>query len=129
MTNLFQKGNFVLSSGVHSVFKIECDALTDEDMECIAYMISKKLKFRTVTGVKGKDGGDTGNGIRLERYLKQYCIENDSLPNLVCDDVYTTGKSLMIAARDIDNAVGVVIFYRSHKECPGWVHPLFTLNF
>ena len=40
-SNLFQTANFILNSGVPSTFKIECDALTDEDIETFALLISK----------------------------------------------------------------------------------------
>jgi len=34
--NLFQFGDFSLHSGSKSKWKIECDALTDEDVEALA---------------------------------------------------------------------------------------------
>ena len=42
--NLFQLGNFVSHAGNELEWKIECDALTDEDIETFAYLISKKYK-------------------------------------------------------------------------------------
>jgi hypothetical protein len=40
--NLFQWGNFVLSSGKQSNFKIECEALTIKDWQCLASLIANK---------------------------------------------------------------------------------------
>jgi len=129
MNNLFQKGSFILSSGKNSDFKLECDALTDADMECIAFLIAKKHKFRKAIGVKGRNGGDTGNGFRLEQFLNPHCTNDNTLPILICDDVYTTGKSIMSVYADInEDAVCVVIFDRSGQKCPSWVHPLITMN-
>jgi len=125
MINLFQKQNLILNSGKESDFKIECDALTEKDIECIAYLISKKFKFCSVVGVP------TG-GTRIEKALKQYCIEDDSLPVLICDDVLTTGGS-MNRMRDLflhtsvkNNIIGIVIFARG--ICPDWIETVFKLN-
>ena len=61
--NLFQRGDITLHSGGKSDFKIECDALTDEDVETLAYLISKKYKFNMVCGV-------AEGGLRLEEALR-----------------------------------------------------------
>ena len=37
--NLFVKDNIKLSSGIESDFKIECDSLTEKDLECISYLV------------------------------------------------------------------------------------------
>lgn len=34
--NLFKNGNFTLHSGAQSNYKIDCDALTDKDLETLA---------------------------------------------------------------------------------------------
>lgn len=49
--NLFQTGNFKLHSGKTSNFKIECDALTDEDLETFAKLISEEFNFCATIGV------------------------------------------------------------------------------
>ncbi len=51
MRNLFIRQNFILHSGKPSDFKIECDALTDDDWECLAYLIAKRVSFSSVVGV------------------------------------------------------------------------------
>lgn len=123
--NLFQKVDLALSSGQKSDFKIECDALTDEDWECLAYFISKKVNFHSVRGIRW-------GGVKLEIHLQKYCIKDD-LPLLICDDVLTTGNSMTkerdefiskgIKKKDIR---GVVIFARG--KCPNWITPLFQMN-
>lgn len=50
--NLFQHGDFTLHSGARSNFKIDCDALTDEDIDSIARIIVKWLPA-PVRGVLG----------------------------------------------------------------------------
>jgi hypothetical protein len=114
---LFIKKNIKLSSGIESDFKIECDALTEDDIECIAYLFSKKLKFKAVQGIL------TG-GVRLANAMAKYMEPDPLLPLLICDDVLTTGAS-MEKIKESDNCIGAVIFARG--ECPSWVTPLFTM--
>lgn len=124
MSNLFIKQDITLHSGEKSDFKIECDALSGDDLDCLAYLISKSIKFKKVIGVPS-------GGIVIEKALNKYCISDDSLPILICDDVLTSGGS-MIEMRDLlkneykDKIVGVVIFNRG--VCPDWVMSVFDLN-
>ena len=123
MGNLFQSGQFKLNSGKVSNFKIECDALTQEDIDTFALLISQKYKFKEVVGVP------TG-GIRIEDALKKYCINDESLPLLIVDDVLTTGGSMeryKNANEDLgyDNIIGVVLFARN--ECPQWIDCIFKM--
>jgi len=91
--NLFQYGPVRLASGVESNFKIECDALTDDDWECLAAMIADRVpSFDEVVGVP--TGGEP-----LAQALKPYCLRNTGMGVayrlLVVDDVWTTGRSMM----------------------------------
>ena len=102
-----------------SNFKIDCDALTSDDIEAIAFLISKRFRFSHVVGVP--TGGD-----RLASALIKYRDFNSDQCLLV-DDVLTTGKSMEKAKTLVDglNVQGVVIFARA--KCPVWVTPLFQL--
>ena len=120
--NLFQKMNFISHSGKKLDFKIECDALVDKDWDTIAYLISKKIKFRCVTGIA------TG-GTKLESALEKY-ITKDQGVLLIVDDVITTGKT-MKECKDVNSEwkhgiSGVVLFARG--KCPDWITPVFQLN-
>lgn len=125
--NLFQLGDFTLNSGLKSNFKIDCDALTDDDVKCLAYMISKLVgPFSSVQGVP------TG-GLRLEEALRYYQSGN-SYGHLLCDDVCTTGKSMNeLKNKYLDTPLpfrqetvsGAVIFNRG--TCPSWIIPLFSV--
>jgi len=112
--NLFALTNFVSSAGIPLKWKIDCDALTDWDIETIAFVISEKFKFRAVYGVP------TG-GIRLSKALEKYRTEGRFL---IVDDVFTTGKTMENARTDEDD-IGVVIVARG--KCPSWITPVFTL--
>jgi len=122
--NLFQLQETVLNSGQVSDFKIECDALTDADIECLAAIIGKNIIFRNVVGVP--TGGD-----RIAAALKKYeKPEFEYLPTLIIDDVLTTGNSMEKMKVELKNVspdiIGVVLFARG--ECPDWVFPLFSMN-
>ena len=118
--NLFIKEKVVLNSGEISGFKIECDALTEKDWECLAYLASEKVKFKDVISVPS--GGDI-----FAKYLSQYKVDDESLPVLICDDVLTSGGSMERKRKEIDeDTIGVVAFARG--ECPDWVVSILKLN-
>lgn len=133
--SLFQKADTILSSGGQSDFKIECDFLTDDDIECLAYMIKQRMRFREVVGVKGRGGTNLGNGIRLQNALQKYCGNGENLPTLICDDVLTTGKSMEATKEEYKkntgnhNVIGCVLFSRyEYEKRRDWIYPLFILN-
>lgn len=120
--NLFMGGNFKLHSGGRSSFKIDCDALSLDDIRVLALQIASQYRFKEVVSVPR--GGD-----RLADALKKYAIPQLTLPVLIVDDVFTTGSSIdkvrnRLDWADKDNAIGVVIFSRG--PTPRWVHALFT---
>jgi orotate phosphoribosyltransferase len=118
--NLFQLGDFVLSSGVESRWKLECDALTEVDWTALAAMV------RQMVGRFGKVIGVPTGGLKLAAALKPF--EMIAGPTLIVDDVLTTGAS-MEKMRDMSlegpTHVGVVVFARG--QCPYWVKPLFQM--
>jgi len=121
--NLFQTGQYKLNSGKVSYFKIECDALTDDDIESLAHMISQIVpKFSSVTGVPR-------GGVKLAESLEKY-IDTSTSRVLIVDDVLTTGGSMERMREQFscnkDNIVGSVIFARG--KCPEWIIPLFSMR-
>lgn len=116
-------GEFTLHSGNTRNFKIDCDALSDKDIEAIAKIISDKLEFSRVVGIP------TG-GQRLAKALERY-KENTGV-TLIVDDVLTTGNSMEEQYNKIKETnkskdiVGIVIFARG--KCPWWIIPIFELN-
>jgi orotate phosphoribosyltransferase len=117
---LFSKKNLILHSGKKSDFKIECNELTDTDIECLAYLIAKKYKFMDVYGIP--KGGNL-----LAEKLRPYGGTGSKRITLIVDDVLTTGESMEEAKKKYQirgtTVVGVVIFARG--KCPKWVHPIF----
>lgn len=119
---LFVQQTFEMHSGGIGYFKIDCDALTDEDWKTLAFIVSKEIKFSMAVGVP------TG-GLKFAAALKSY--QTDDGPVLIVDDVLTTGAS-MYEARKIftDNgipSIGIVAFAR--QVCPAWVIAVFQLSF
>lgn len=121
VTNLFQLGSFTLHSGDTASWKIECDALTQEDWRALAAIISERVDFRDVMGVPS-------GGMALAKELQSYRKASPSLPVLVVDDVLTTGNSMEALRKAIghNEVKGFVVFARG--QCPEWVTPLFQLT-
>lgn len=115
-THLFIKQYFTSHSGLSLPFKIECDALTDADIDTLAFLISGRYSFGSVYGVP------TG-GERLAKALTPYITSG---PRLVVDDVLTTGKS-MKQAKTSETDIGVVIFSRG-ISVPAWIKPIFRYD-
>lgn len=114
--SLFNWGKTKLSSGKFSPFKIDCDALTPSDWECLANLALCFLRpFYRVEGVP------TG-GLMLATFLSPYAQKVGDL--LIVDDVYTTGKT-MENQRNGRDARGLVVFARFPP--PPWIRPLFLL--
>lgn len=116
--SLFQRGDFNLHSGGSSNWKIDCDALDDTSIECLAWMVSTRMTFRSVYGIP------TG-GVRLAEALAKYTRRESDTDMLIVDDVLTTGRSMREACERFLklNCMGVVIFARG--AVPSWVMPLF----
>lgn len=120
MYMILQKIDFISHSGKLLDFKIECDALDESDWECAAYIIHKKIRFRKVFGVPR-------GGLKLSIPLAKYIEDDDTLPILIADDVFTTGGSMEEARKQINekNVIGVVLFARN--ETPDWISAVFQM--
>lgn len=123
MNNLFQMGHFTLHSGEVATWKIECDALLEEDWETLAHIAAAALPpFGAVAGVP------TG-GYAFANALCPYCVPGCNAL-LIADDVLTTGRS-MEQLRDAFTThgvetIGVVVFARG--DCPEWIYPIFRMG-
>lgn len=116
--NLFRRGNFTLHSGATRNWKIECDALTDGDWECLARMFSQVLPpFSKVIGIPR-------GGIPLAHALERYVSPEGC--TLLVDDVLTTGKSMEMGRLLYPSAVGAVVF--ACGPAPNWVISLFRMS-
>lgn len=126
MRNLFRNGTFKLHSGETSNFKIECDALSTDDLVAIVRLIAGKYDFRNVFGI------ETG-GELLGAMLRKHNNRNSDT-YLIVDDVLTTGNSMEHAKKllfkrimpSIMKIQGIVIFARG--KCPDWIIPIFQMD-
>lgn len=119
--SLFQVGNFKLHSGTESEWKIECDALTDEDWEALALVGSKIIPpFCSVEGVPR-------GGLKLAAALEKY-VDSKAWRILVADDVLTTGASIKEQRADRPNVMGLVVFSRTSHLIPHWVQCIFQTH-
>lgn len=126
--NLFNYGEFNLSSGTKSNFKIDCDALTDEDIDSIAQLVSdaiyfNEIQFRSIVSIP--TGGD-----RFAKALSKYLTvdeENDMLPVLLVDDVFTTGKTINKYRQKYEYTETLVLFSRG-DHIAEQVEAVFSLD-
>lgn len=127
--NLFVAKDFIAHSGQLEKFKIECDALTNDDIETLAMMIH--IEF-TGMGMEFSEAyGVPSGGNRIAKAFEKY-LNKKSNCILVLDDVLTTGRSMKeFVATDLKNSskevAGCVIFDRSFGKAPSWVHSLFKM--
>ena len=115
---LVKHGWFRSRSGLQLPWKLDADALSDDDIGEIAKIITGKFAFGAVIGVPR-------GGLRLQRALEPH--REDGYPTLIVDDVLTTGKSMEEWRAPVPGpVVGVVIFARG--RCPNWVWPIFQVS-
>lgn len=87
---LFQDGDFTSHAGLPLQWKLECDAITDEEWRCIAKMIMdyQDRPFSEAVGIPR-------GGLKLAEALNEYASGNSDDFPLICDDVFTTGTSML----------------------------------
>jgi hypothetical protein len=121
--DLFQKIDFISHSGLHLKWKIECDALSKEEWKAIATMIMdyQKHPFSKAVGIPR-------GGLSLADALNAHASGNGNDPVLICDDVFTTGNSILDFVKkeypDWTMSMGYkwVVFARK----PSYVLPFYT---
>lgn len=129
--NLFQLGDFTLASGAKAKWKLECDALNEDDWKALAQMVSQMVgPFYSVEGVPR-------GGLKLAEHLKPFGSAIAS-HHLIVDDVLTTGGSMLklkeqYTNRDAEGGFigysqplkGAVVFARG--QCPYWINAIFQM--
>ena len=124
---LFQLGDFTLRSGGQSHFKIECDALTEADWACLAFIGNNHIPDKFFMALPIPRGG-----VPFANALKKY-EDRSSLTLLLVDDVLTTGDAFEETRQwahehhqiSLEDIIGLVVFARG--ECPDWITPIFQM--
>lgn len=115
----------------HNPFTIDCDALTDDDLDTLAKLVSDNVYYDSVIGIP-KSGERFAE--KLEQYTNEISFSHGGLPTvLIVDEVVTTGKSFQDVIPTIPYAhsriICLAIFSTSNpKKIPSWINCLFQLN-
>lgn len=120
--SLFTGGQFILHSGNASTWKVECEALTQQDWEALARIAwLQGLRFQSVEGIPR-------GGLPFAKALLIYATQNPNDPCLICDDVLTTGRSMEVMRAQYGQAHvrGLVAFARG--PCPWWVRAMWQFG-
>jgi len=123
--NLFQSVNFKSHSGLNLTWKIEMDALSEQDWFTIKKMIMEITPpFREAVGIPS-------GGVKLGDLLNEHATGDPQHPICIVDDVLTTGNSMEYFLTQYQRnrrpftAIGWVVFARG--QCPPWVTALFQM--
>lgn len=124
--SLFQYGRFKAASGKDLDWKLECDALTDDDWKAIAKIAARHLP--TFTSTWAVPTGGEKLAALLDRYHCSDMRYDGRFSPLIVDDVWTTGKSMLqyVANNKFEKWHGFVVFARG--PLPPNVKCLFKLE-
>lgn len=122
--SLFQLGQFKSAAGLDLTWKIKCDALWQDDWNCIAKLAAAMVgPFYRVSGVPR-------GGLKLAETIAPY-RNATALPWLVVDDVWTTGLSMHRHVESLGlregQWKGFVVLARG-VSLPPWVQCLCKIN-
>ena len=138
MTNLFVRKDWIMHSGGLAHYKIECDALTEDDYATLAFIVCEKLQRYTRplsgchnSGIKRVIGIPRGGILfaeAIEREIQERGGYDANGIVVIVDDVLTTGRSMEEARAACGDSApcGVVIFARG--RCPDWIKPIFEMH-
>ena len=122
--DLFQKVDFESHAGLDLSWKIEMDALSENEWKCITHMIMELSQpFRAAIGIPR-------GGVKLGQYLNEHSTQKEEDPYLIVDDVMTTGGSMTEYKKEHFKdkfSIGWVVFARSHV--PIWCDALFRMPY
>jgi hypothetical protein len=122
--DLFQSVDFISHSGLHLTWKIECDAISEEEWKTFAKIV-REYESKPWSEVLGIPRG----GVKFAKALDEYSTHNTNHPLLIADDVYTTGRSFRDFSKNITDKelIKWCVFARNPiKELD--IKALFTLT-
>ena len=85
---LFQDGDFKSHAGLPLKWKLECDAITDDEWRCLAKMVMdyQERPFYKAVGIPR-------GGLKFAEAMNEYASGNEEDSIMICDDVFTPGAS------------------------------------
>ena len=123
--DLFQSIDFKSHSGLDLNWRIECDALSDDEWFTISRMIMELTPpFQQALGIPE-------GGVKLGDLLNEHATGNEKDPICIVDDVLTTGESMEYFVSQYRRnhrpfmVIGWVVFAR--VRTPSWVQALFQM--
>ena len=118
---MFEWRTFVSHSGKALDWKIDCDALTAADWDCLARVVASRIVFGQVVGIPR-------GGVPFAQALAPF-VTPGSKDVLIVDDVLTTGQSMENERKQYPNqpVTGVVVFNRA-LLLSDWIVPIFDLD-
>jgi hypothetical protein len=114
--SLFERVSFTLPSGESTNWRIDCSALSEGDLECLAQLAATRV------GNFGRVEPISPTARPFADALRRHATGG---PVLLVDDVLASGATMEDYRGDRE-AVGVVIFARG--PAPEWVRPLFYVG-
>lgn len=138
--SIFHWGSTNLHSGGTSWWHIDCDGLSDSDIQVLAKLIVDKIGyFNAVTCPESHPGSAAGRLVEALHQYEDHVLRKEGAKLLIVDDVLTTGASMEVTRAKYspeiprpgyvsvpEEIIGAVIFARG--ECPDWVWPIFQMN-
>ena len=87
---LFESGDFISHAGLPLKWKLECDAIHPDEWKAIAKMVMdyQDRPFYKAVGIPR-------GGLPFAAAMNKYASGNDRDPIMICDDVFTTGTSML----------------------------------
>lgn len=120
---LFQDGDFTSHAGLPLKWKLECDAITNDEWRCIAKMV---MDYQTRPFYKAV--GIPRGGLKFAEAMNEYASGNNTDQIMICDDVFTTGTSMLDFIKEeyplwsMGQGYRWVVFARKSSN----VHPFHT---
>jgi hypothetical protein len=122
--DLFQSVDFISHAGKPMTWKIECDAISDDEWVTLAKMI-REVERRSWSKAVGIPRG----GVALGKALDTYSTGNPDHPILIADDVYTTGTSFIeFKAEHYSDVATIEWCVFARKATERRVKALFTME-
>jgi len=131
MKTLFRYIDFISHSGYNLKWKIECDALSDDDLDTLAVIIADKINYTYKKYIFKEVVGIPQGGLRIAKKVEKLVKQLDDKKGthiLLIDDVLTTGQSMdeyRVKYQQNKQCIGIVLFARGSPA--SWIHPVFQL--